>query len=61
VPFVNPPDVFSAVSPILLSHILGVVLVYLPQPASVYGDLFDLGHEDAVGLAIGAFVLVRTF
>ena len=59
VPFSTPPDVFSSIPPLLLSHIVGVLLIYLPQPASVIGDKFDLGHEDAVGLAIAAFVLVR--
>jgi len=59
VPFSAPPDVFSSIPPILLSHILGALLIYLPQPASVFGERFDLGHEDAVGIAIVAFVLVR--
>ena len=59
VPFSTPPDVFSAIPPLLLAHVLGVLLIYLPQPASVLGDKFDLGHEDAVALAIVAFVLVR--
>ena len=58
-PFVIPPDVFSGLPAFLLSHIFGVLLIYLPHPATVYGDKFDLGHEDAVGLAFAAFVLVN--
>lgn len=61
VPFSKPPDVFSSIPPLLLAHICGVLLIYLPQPASIYGDYFGLGHEDAVGLAILAFVVVRSW
>lgn len=56
-PYVQPPEIIPVLPPLIFAHLLGLFLSYLPQPATVFGDSFDLTHEDSVALAFASTIV----
>lgn len=56
-PVVIPSSLISVIPAFILSHLLGLLLLFLPRPISAVGARFKLETDDALTLGLLAFIL----